>query len=75
MFKKNHKVRIESAWAMDLVKVLGKYGVKFEVTDEFQLVGNVDGRKIWHRDFTIRARKRTYDKILNEFYENTSVNQ
>lgn len=74
MFKKNHKVRIESAWAMDLVRVLGRYGVKFEVTDEFPLVSTVKKRNIWYRDFTILASKRTYDKILNEFYKNTSVN-
>lgn len=73
MFKKNHEVTIESAWAMDLVKVLGKYGIKFEVTDEYY--DELDPNHTWYRDFIIHAKKRTYDKVMNEFHKNVSVNK
>lgn len=73
MFTKNHEVTIGSAWAMDLVKVLGKSGIKFEVTDEyFNVLGQ---EKLWYRDFTIRASKRTYVKLMNEFYANVKANK
>jgi hypothetical protein len=73
MFTKTHEVTIESAWAMDLVKVLGKHGVKFEVSDEY--VDELDPNRTWYRDFTIRASERKYEKIMKELDSNVRVNQ
>ena len=73
MFTKMHEVTIESGFAMDLVKVLGKYGIMFEVTDEY--FDELDPNHTWYRDFTILASKRMFAKIMKDFRENTSVNQ
>lgn len=56
MFTKNHRITIESGFAMDLVRVLGKYGVKFEVTDEYRR--DNDTSLTWYRDFIIHATRR-----------------
>lgn len=71
MFKKNFKVRTESAIAMDLVKVLGKYGIKFEVTDEYfderEVLREEKPYHTWYRDFNIRTTKRMMRRIWKEF--------
>ena len=72
MFTKNHEVTIENGFAMDLVKVLGKYGIKFEVSQEYE--GYLNEGRAWYRDFTIRANNRKMAKIMNEFYTNVKVN-
>lgn len=71
MFKKNHEVTIECGFAMDLVKVLGKHGIKFEVTDEYY--DELDPNHTWYRDFTIHTNKRTYKKLMDEFHTNVKV--
>lgn len=63
MFKKNHKVRIECGEDLDFIKILGKYGVKFEMSEPFHRNHPKKGR-IRYRVFTIRATQRTYKKIL-----------
>ena len=73
MFKKTFEVHTQSAVAMDLVKVLGKYGIKFEVTDEY--FDELDPNHTWYRDFTIHTTRRMMQKIQKEFQENTSVFQ
>lgn len=73
MFTKNHEVTITSGFAMDLVKVLGKYGVRFEVSDEY--FDELDPKHIWYRNFTIRASDRRFKKIMKEFQKNISVNK
>ena len=73
MFTKNHEVTIECGFAMDLVKVLGKYGIKFEVTDEY--FDELDPKHTWYRDFTIQASQRKYEKLMKEFQENIRVNR
>jgi hypothetical protein len=72
MFTKNYEVTIECGFAMDLVKVLGKYGIRFEVTDEY--FDELDPNHTWYRDFTIRTNKRMYAKLMKEFRANTNVN-
>ena len=73
MFKKNFRLHIESAVAMDLVKVLGKYGIKFEVTDEYfderEVLSDEKPYHTWYRDFHIRATKRMMNRIRKEFKE------
>ena len=68
---KNYKLHIQSARTMDLVKILGKYGIKFEVGDEY--VDYLDANRTWYRDFTVRVTKRMKRKIRKEFHENTKV--
>ena len=72
MFKKNHEVSIESGFAMDLVKVLGRHGVKFEVSDEY-VNDIVRDHPVWYRRFTILATDKTYKKLMAEFRANTNI--
>lgn len=79
MLTKNHKVIVESGFAMELVKVLGKYGIRFRVSDEYVVLhaacmNKLNRDRAWHRTFTIYTTKRTMDKIMTEFYKNVNIN-
>lgn len=65
MFTKNFRVTIESGFAMDLARILGKYGIKFEVTDEYYC--DADSNRSWRRDFVIHTTKRKMVKIRKEY--------
>ena len=66
MFPKIYEVTIESMDAWDLVKLLGQYGLKFEVSDEY--VNHLDPNRRWLRDFTILANKRIMEKIKEKVH-------
>lgn len=70
MLKKNYEVTIQCGYAMDLVKILGKHGVKFEVSEEY--FDELDPAHTWYRDFTIRVNSRTMDAIWSEFKNNVN---
>lgn len=61
MFTKNYEVKIESANTMDLIKILGHYGLKFEVGDEY--IDYTDPERKWFRDLVIRATKQQMSKL------------
>ena len=65
MFKKTFTLRTESSVAMAMVKVLGRYGVRFEVSDEY--ITRLDNKRTWYRDFIIRTNRRKMRNIWKEF--------
>lgn len=65
MFKKTFTLRTESSVAMAMVKVLGRYGVRFEVSDEY--ITRLDNKRTWYRDFIIRTSRRKMMSIWKEF--------
>lgn len=65
MFKKTFTLRTESSVAMAMVKVLGKYGVRFEVSDEY--VTRLGHGHTWYRDFIVRTNKRRMVRIWKDF--------
>lgn len=65
MFKKTFTLRTESSVAMAMVKVLGRYGVRFEVSDEY--ITRLDNKRTWYRDFIIRTSRRKMVSIWKEF--------
>lgn len=67
MFTNNiYLVTIEAADTMDLVKVLGKYGVKFKVGMEY--VAPYDQKHTWLRNFQIKTSDRKMAKIKSELH-------
>lgn len=61
MFPKHYEVTIESRYTMKLVRVLGHYGLRFEVGDECAI--GFDPEHKWFRTFIIHATKRQMAKI------------
>lgn len=65
MLKKTFTLRTQSSVAMVMVKILGKYGIKFDVSDEYMT--RLDQKRTWYRDFTINTNRRRMKRIWKEF--------
>ena len=67
MFNKSHEVTVESGCVVDFVRVLGSYGVRFEMSDEWYNVDQIDpNTKRWYRTFKVYAGKKQMQTILDE---------
>lgn len=66
MFIYEMKLEVSSYEVVDIVRLLGRFGFRFEISDEYCKVDDLDpDRKRWFRRFKIYGRK----KKLNEFIE------
>ena len=67
MFNKSHEVTVESGCVVSFVRVLGSYGVRFEMSDEWYNVDQIDpNSKRWYRTFKVYATKKQMETIIKE---------
>jgi hypothetical protein len=59
-------MEVNSQEVVDTVRLQGRFGFKFEISDEYCKVDDLDpARKRWYRQFKVYGRK----KMLNKFIE------
>lgn len=67
MFTKKWSVVVEDTSVVSYVRILGKYGVQFEMSDEWYIDDQIDpNHKHWYRTFGIYATKKTMTAIDRE---------
>lgn len=67
MFKKKWYFQVEDCSAIDFCKLLGKYGIKFEI-GKLRTVAREDdpNRKLYYRVFAVRASNHQAKKLVDE---------
>lgn len=65
MFTIKRKFEIESQEVMDFVRLIGRFGLKFKVSDEYFVENAEKNTKDWYRRFIVYG---TY-RQLSEFLE------
>lgn len=65
MFTIKRKFEIESDEVMDFVRLIGRFGLKFKVSDEYYVDNPEKNTKDWYRRFVVYG---TY-RQLSEFLE------
>ncbi len=67
MFTKKYEVIVESRNVVRFVRILGKFGVRFEMGDEWDSGDQLDPRKkTWYRTFRIYTTAKQMDRIYKE---------
>lgn len=67
MFKKKQAIKIENMEAINFCRLLGKYGIKFEISGIRSIVSDDGSNKKFYRLFTVyTSRHRAYE-LLHEF--------
>lgn len=70
MFTRTEEFTVGNFYFADFMRLLGRVGVKFDVSDEYYTVDRVDPkRKHYYRTITVRASR----KKLSELYEAGSI--
>lgn len=65
MFIYEMKLEVNSQEVVDIVRLLGRFGFKFEISDEYCKVDDLDpNRKRWFRRFKIYGRKKKLKKFI-----------
>lgn len=65
MFYKSEEFNIDTFYFADFMRLLGRIGVKFDVSDEYYSIDRVDPkRKHYYRTVTVHANR----KQLSELY-------
>ena len=60
------KLEVNSHEVVDIVRLLGRFGFKFEISDEYCKVDDLDpDRKRWYRRFKIYGRKRKLNAFMD----------
>ena len=64
-----YDMTVESGNVVGFVRILGKYGIRFDMGDEWNLVDNIDPtKKRWYRTFRLYTSKKQMKIICNEAY-------
>lgn len=67
MFNKGHDVTVESGCVVNFVRVLGRHGVRFEMSDEWYTIDSIDPKtKHWYRTFKVYTKKKHMQEIIGE---------
>jgi hypothetical protein len=67
MFINTYETNVESGNVVQFVRILGKIGLRFKMSDEWCVTDNLDPvKKIWYRTFRIYATKKQLKLIQNE---------
>lgn len=67
MLTKLYELTVESGNVVRFVRILGKFGVRFEMGDEWFIIDQLDpANKIWYRTFRIHTTKKQMKFIYNE---------
>lgn len=67
MFAKKYDIIVESRNVVRFVRILGKFGVRFEMGDEWNSGDQLDpGKKTWYRSFRIYTTAKKMDRICKE---------
>jgi hypothetical protein len=65
MFNKKHNFIVESYQVIDFVRLLGRIGLRFSMSDEFSNVDELNpDKKVWYRKFTVYGRRKDMDKLF-----------
>ena len=67
MLTKTYETNVESGNVVQFVRILGKIGVRFKMSDEWFVADNLDpAKKTWYRTFRIYATKKQLKLIQSE---------
>lgn len=67
MFKTKIRIRIGSQDVIDFVRLLGRFGLKFEFSDEYSIVDDIDpDRKLRWRRFYVYGTRRQLKRFEKE---------
>ena len=67
MFTNVCETNVESGNVVQFVRILGKFGVRFKMSDEWFVADDLDpAKKTWCRTFRIYATKKQLNLIRNE---------
>lgn len=67
MLTKTYETNVESGNVVQFVRILGKIGLRFKMSDEWYVADDLDpAKKIWYRTFRIYATKKQLKLIQNE---------
>ena len=67
MHTKIYETNVESGNVVQFVRILGKIGIRFKMSDEWCVTDDLDpAKKIWFRTFRIYATKKQLKLIQNE---------
>lgn len=64
MFTYQTKIEVDSREVVEVVRLLGQFGLKFKISDEYCKVDDLDhSRKVWFRKFMIYGSRRKLAKF------------
>lgn len=71
MFKTKMRIRINAHDVIDFVRLLGQFGLRFEFSDEYSVVDDIDpDRKLrWRRFYVYGTRRqlKKFEKVLDKY--------